>query len=99
MGELISALVRDELSVSRPILFTPGERVPSTHRIGGWIGSGTDLDDVEKENVCPYRDSNSDFSAVLPVAIRYTDHANSNINYLKFLTFNKGNLNFTACSI
>jgi hypothetical protein len=30
-------LDRGEFSVSRPCHFTPGERVPSTHLIGGWV--------------------------------------------------------------
>jgi hypothetical protein len=37
------------------------------------VGLKTDLDDVEKRKILPYRDSNSDPSAVQPVASRYTD--------------------------
>jgi hypothetical protein len=33
------------------------------------------MDDLEREKSCPYRDSNSDPSAVQPVASRYTDYA------------------------
>jgi hypothetical protein len=28
--------------------FTPGERAPGTHWIGGWVGPRAGLDDVEK---------------------------------------------------
>jgi hypothetical protein len=34
---LTSALVGGEWSASRPGNFTPGERVPGTHWIGGWV--------------------------------------------------------------
>jgi hypothetical protein len=41
---LTSALVGGEWSTSRPGRFTPGERAPGTHWIGGWVdlraGSG-----------------------------------------------------------
>jgi hypothetical protein len=45
---LTSALVGDERSASHPCHFTPGERVPGTHWIGGWVGPRASLDDVEK---------------------------------------------------
>jgi hypothetical protein len=35
---LISALDGGECSVSRPGRFTPKERAPGTHWIGGWVG-------------------------------------------------------------
>jgi hypothetical protein len=31
------------------------------------------LEEVEKRNFLPYRDSNSDLSVVQPIGIRYTD--------------------------
>jgi hypothetical protein len=34
---LTSALVGGEWSASRPGRFTPGERAPGTHWIGGWM--------------------------------------------------------------
>jgi hypothetical protein len=37
-----------ELSASRTGRFTPGEGVPCTHSIGGWVGPRTGLDAVEK---------------------------------------------------
>jgi hypothetical protein len=45
---LTSALVGSEWSTSRPGRFNPGERVPGTHWIGGWVGPRTGLDEVEK---------------------------------------------------
>jgi hypothetical protein len=44
---LTSALVGGEWSATRPGHFTPGERVPGTHWIGGWVGLRAGLDDVE----------------------------------------------------
>jgi hypothetical protein len=35
---LISALDGSEWSASGPCSFTPGERAPDTHWIGGWLG-------------------------------------------------------------
>jgi hypothetical protein len=45
---LTSALVAGEWSVSRLCPFTPGERAPGTHWIGGWVDPRARLDDVEK---------------------------------------------------
>jgi hypothetical protein len=42
-----SALVGD-CSASRPGRFTPGERAPGTHWIGGWVGPWAGLNDVEE---------------------------------------------------
>jgi hypothetical protein len=72
---LTSALVGGEWSASRPCRFTPGERAPGTHWIGGWVGLRSGLDAVEKRKFLPYRDSNSDPSVIQPVASRYTDCA------------------------
>jgi len=41
---LISALDVGEWSVSCPCHFTPRERDPGTHWIGGWVGPGGSLD-------------------------------------------------------
>jgi hypothetical protein len=61
--------------------FTPGERAPGTHWIGGLVDSRAGLDDWRRENSRPYRDSNSDLSVVQPVASRYTDYAIPAPNY------------------
>jgi hypothetical protein len=45
---LTSALVGGEWSASRPGRFTPGERTPGTHSIGGWVDPRAGLYDVMK---------------------------------------------------
>jgi hypothetical protein len=69
---LTSAQVGGEWSASRPGRFSPKERAPGTHWIGGWAGPRDGLDDG-REKSWPYRDSNSDPSVVQSVANRYTD--------------------------
>jgi len=44
---LTSELDGGEWSASRPGHFTPTERVPGTHWIGGWVGPRTELDSEE----------------------------------------------------
>jgi hypothetical protein len=44
---LTSALVEGEWSTSRLGRFTPGERAPRNHWIGGWMDPTARLDDVE----------------------------------------------------
>jgi hypothetical protein len=50
---LTSALHGGEWSASRPGRFTPEQRAPGTHWIGGWVAPRTGLDDVEKRNISP----------------------------------------------
>jgi hypothetical protein len=38
-------------SASRPGRFTPGERAPGTHWIGGWVNPRASLDEVEVEEI------------------------------------------------
>jgi hypothetical protein len=45
---LTSTLVGGEWSASFPGRFTPGERTPCTHWIGGWMEPRTSLNDVKK---------------------------------------------------
>jgi hypothetical protein len=45
---LTSALVGGERSAPCPGRFTPGERPPGTHCIGGWVDPRAGLGDVEK---------------------------------------------------
>jgi hypothetical protein len=45
---LTSALFGGEWSALRPGRFTPEERAPGTHWIGGWVDPSAGLDDVEK---------------------------------------------------
>jgi hypothetical protein len=52
---LTSALAGDDWSASRPGRFTPRDRAPGTHWIGGWVGSKAGLDDVEKRKFLTVR--------------------------------------------
>jgi hypothetical protein len=72
---LTSTLDGGKWSASSPDCFTPGEKVPITHWIGGWVGPGTGLDDAEKRKFFTHWDSNSDPSIAQPVASRYTNYA------------------------
>jgi hypothetical protein len=69
---LTSALAGGEWSASRPSRFNPG-----THLIGSWVDPRAGLDDVEKIQFLPYRNSNSYPSVAQPVASRYTDYGNN----------------------
>jgi hypothetical protein len=71
---LTSALDGDEWSASRPGCFTPRERVPVTHWIGGWVGPRAVLDAVVKRKIpSRRRESNPRTPIVQPVAQRYKD--------------------------
>jgi hypothetical protein len=60
---LTSALAGGKWSASRLGRFTPAERAPGTHWIGGWVGPRAGLDNVVKRKF------------VQPEASRYTDYA------------------------
>jgi hypothetical protein len=45
---LTLTLVGGEFSASRPGCFTPRERAPDPHWIGGWVGPRAGLDDTKK---------------------------------------------------
>jgi hypothetical protein len=70
---LTSALDGGEWSASRPGRFTPTERAPGTHWIGGWVGPRAVLDAVTRKIPSPRRQSNPRTPIVQPVAQRYTD--------------------------
>jgi hypothetical protein len=55
---LTSALDGGNWSASRPYRFTPGERAPDTHWIGGWMDPRTGLNAVKKRKIFPRRESN-----------------------------------------
>jgi hypothetical protein len=44
----VKGKVGGEWSASRPSRFTPGERAPGTHWIGGWVDPRAGLEDVEE---------------------------------------------------
>jgi hypothetical protein len=48
-----SALVEGQWSASRPGRFTPEEKAPGTHWIGGWVAPRAGVDDVERRKFLP----------------------------------------------
>jgi hypothetical protein len=71
---LTSALDGGEWSASRPGRFTPRERAPGSHWIGGWVGPRAVLDAVVKRKIpSPRRKSNLRTPIVQPIAQRYID--------------------------
>jgi hypothetical protein len=73
---LTSALDGGEWSASLPGRFTPRERTPGTHRIGGWVGPRVVLDAVVKRKIpSRRRESNPRTPIVHSVRQRYTDWA------------------------
>jgi hypothetical protein len=70
---LTLVLVAGEWSVSRPDRFTPGERAPSTHSTGGWVGPRAGLDNMQNRIFLTLLGLNP--SVVQPIASRYTDCA------------------------
>jgi hypothetical protein len=78
---LTSALDGGEWSASLPGRFTPRERAPDTHWIGGWEGPRAVLDTMVKRKIpSPRRESNRRTSIVQPLAQRYTDWAITALN-------------------
>jgi hypothetical protein len=72
---LTLALAGGEWSASRLCRFTPEERAPSTHWIGGWVGSRAGLDAVEKRKFLNLPELELRSLCYPPVASRYTDSA------------------------
>jgi hypothetical protein len=71
---LTSALVGGEWSVSRPGCFTPRERTPGTHWIGGWVCPRAVLDAMVKRKIpSPCWESNPRTLIVQLVAQCHTD--------------------------
>jgi hypothetical protein len=73
---LTLALDGGKLVSFTPCRFTPAERAPGTHWIGGWVSPRAGLEDNgEVKIIPPYWDSNSDPSVVQPAGSRCTDYA------------------------
>jgi hypothetical protein len=74
MHSLTLALDGGEWSASRPGRFTPRERAPGTHWIGGWVGHRAILDAVVKRKIPSlHQESNPRTPIVQPVVSHYTD--------------------------
>jgi hypothetical protein len=69
---LTSALHGGEWSASRLGRFTPRERAPGTHWIGGWVGPRDVLDAVVKRKIPSHRRESNPRT---PIVQRYTDWA------------------------
>jgi hypothetical protein len=70
------ALDGSEWSTSRPGRFTPRERAPGTHWIGGWVGPRGVLNAVVKRKIpSPRQESDARTPIFQPVAQRHTDWA------------------------
>jgi hypothetical protein len=68
---MTSPLHGGEWSASRPGRFTPRERAPGTHWIGGWVGPRAVLDMVvERKIASTRRESNPDRPARSPALYR-----------------------------
>jgi hypothetical protein len=66
---LLPALEGGEWSASRPGRCVPGERTPSNHWIGVWVGTRAGLDAMMKRKILsPRRKSNPQISIVQPAA-------------------------------
>jgi hypothetical protein len=69
---LTSALDGGEWSASRPGRFTPRERAPGSHWLGGWVGPRAVLDAVVKRQIPSRRQESSPrIPTVQPLAQRY----------------------------
>jgi hypothetical protein len=70
LNSLTSALYEGEWSASRLGRFTPKERAPGIHWIGGWVGPRAVLDAVVNRKIpSPHRESNPRTPIVQPVAV------------------------------
>jgi hypothetical protein len=82
---LTSALDGGEWLASRPSRFSPTERTPGTHWVGGWAGPRAILDAVVKRKIpSPRPESNLGAPIIHPGAQRYTDWAITALSPLGF---------------
>jgi hypothetical protein len=63
---LTSTLDGGQWSASRPCRFIPGEIVPGTYWIGGWVGRGVGPDAVDKRKILRYSESKPGSPALNP---------------------------------
>jgi hypothetical protein len=72
---LTSTLTGGEWSASRLCSFTPADRAPETHWIGGWMNPRAGLDDVEDRKFLTLLGLKLRPLGRQPVSSRYTDYA------------------------
>jgi hypothetical protein len=71
------------VSVTPRPRFTPGERTPGTHWIGGWVGPTAGLDaGARRKILCPCRGSNLNRPTVQPVVRHYTAWATADVKWV-----------------
>jgi hypothetical protein len=76
MHRLTSVLDGGEWSAARTGRFTPMDRAPGKHWIGGWVGPRAGLDTMSKRKIpSPCWESNPDDPIAQSVASHYTDWA------------------------
>jgi hypothetical protein len=97
----ILALDGGEWSASRPGRFTPRERAPGTHCIGGWVGPRAVLDAVVKRKIpSPRRKSNPDRPARSPALYQLSYHGSYFYNVDVWVEQNcKCEFNGMSCTI
>jgi hypothetical protein len=76
MHSLTLALGGGEWSASRPSRFTPKERAPGTHWIGGWVGHSAGGDEKNSQPL-----PGLEPPIIQPVAQRYTTELERNSPY------------------
>jgi hypothetical protein len=75
------------VSVTPRPRFTPGERTPGTHWIGGWVGPRAGLDaETRRKILCPCRGSNPDRPARSQTLYCLSYHG-SHLEFLIFINF------------
>jgi hypothetical protein len=70
---LTLALDGSKWLASRPGCFTPRERAPDTHWIGGWVGTRAVMDVVERKIPSSHQELNPRTPIVQPIAQCYTN--------------------------
>jgi hypothetical protein len=68
-------LAGGDSSALRPGRFTPGERIPGTHWIGGWVDPRAGLDNLEKRKFLTLPGLEPRSLSLKPIASLYTDYA------------------------
>jgi hypothetical protein len=93
------------VSVTPRPRFTPGERNPSTDRIGGWVGPRAGLDAGDRRKIlCPCRGSNPDRPACSQTLYWLSYHGSSsssiiNNTNLANLQIHRHDIHVLECSI